>query len=71
MAGRIKAMIDQIIEQRSKGNATLKLTTKTKIMLKGINPEIYTNISEDNQAVEQRLKDIALELGVTVNEGKR
>jgi hypothetical protein len=65
MAGKIKALIDYIIEKRSEGNATLMVTTKTKIMLKGINPEIYTTTSEDNPVIERRLRDIGEELGIT------
>lgn len=65
MAGKIKALIDYIVEKRSQGNPTLMVTTKTKIMLKGINPEIYTVTSEDNPAIEQRLKDIGKELGIS------
>jgi len=34
MAGQIKVMIDQIIENRSKGNALLVSTTQTKLILK-------------------------------------
>ncbi|HEX2956487.1 MAG TPA: hypothetical protein VHO70_06640 [Chitinispirillaceae bacterium] len=66
MAGKIKALIDLIVEKRSQGNPTLAVTTKTKIMLKGINPEIYNNTSEDNAAIEQRVKDIGKELGITI-----
>lgn len=66
MAGKIKALIDLIVEKRSQGNPTLAVTTKTKIMLKGINPEIYNSSSEDNDAVEQRLIAIGKELGITI-----
>jgi hypothetical protein len=66
MAGKIKALIDKIVEKRSQGNPTLMVTTKTKIMLKGVNPEIYTNTSDDDPIVEQRLKDIGKELGLSI-----
>jgi hypothetical protein len=66
MAGKIKALIDLIVEKRSQGSPTRAVTTKTKIMLKGINPEIYTSSSEDNPTIEQRLKEIGKELGITI-----
>jgi len=38
MAGQIRNIIDTIIERRSRGNPTIALTTKTKFILKGVNP---------------------------------
>ena len=64
MAGLIKSMIDSIISQRAKGNATLALTTKTKLVLKGINPERYSSASPDDPAVIAKVQAIAQELGV-------
>ncbi|HOL69975.1 MAG TPA: hypothetical protein PKW45_00910 [Bryobacteraceae bacterium] len=66
MPGQIKRMIDTIIAQRSKGNPTIELTTKTKMILKGINPDRYTSTSEDDPVVIGKLKKIAAELGVTL-----
>ncbi|HOK45641.1 MAG TPA: hypothetical protein PLK67_06910 [Bryobacteraceae bacterium] len=59
-------MIDTIIAQRSKGNPTIELTTKTKMILKGINPDRYTSTSEDDPVVIGKLKKIAAELGGTL-----
>ena len=42
MPGKIKQMIDSIIEQGSKGDPLLVKTTETKLMLKGINTNKYT-----------------------------
>lgn len=36
MAGQIKMLIDEIITERSKGNSTIAMTTRTKILIKGI-----------------------------------
>ena len=66
MAGHIKQMIDSIIEQRSKGNPTLALTTKTKLVLKGINPDRFDAGSPDDPAVMTKVKAIAADLGVAV-----
>lgn len=62
MAGKIKSMIDDIIEKRSKGNATIANTTKTKIRLKGIDIDRYTATSEDDPVVITRLESLYKEL---------
>jgi hypothetical protein len=66
MAGQIKKMLDKIIETRSQGDRVIALTTKTKLVLKGINPEKYGDDSEDDPAVISRVKQIAQELGVAI-----
>ena len=66
MAGQIKKMLDQIIETRSQGDSFLALTTKTKLVLKGVNPEKYDYNSEDNPWVINDVKRIAKEMGVAL-----
>ncbi len=66
MAGRIHHMIDQIVDKRAKGNATIVMTTKTKLMLKGINPEAFNEGSPDDPAVIEKLTGIAHDLGVVL-----
>jgi len=66
MAGQIKHMLDAIVAQRSKGNSTLAMTTKTKLILKGINPDRFDGTSPDDPAVIARVRAIAAELGARV-----
>ncbi|HTZ18442.1 MAG TPA: hypothetical protein VMB78_08380 [Dissulfurispiraceae bacterium] len=66
MAGQVKQLIDTIIRERSKGNTTVATTTKTKLILKGINPDAYSSISEDDLKVLARVREIAAELGVVL-----
>ena len=66
MAGQIKKMLDQIIETRSQGDSFLALTTKTKLVLKGVNPEKYDYNSEDNPWVINEVRRIAKEMGVAL-----
>lgn len=66
MAGQIKKMLDQIIESRSQGDSFLALTTKTKLIFKGVNPEKYDCNSEDDPLVMNKVRQIANELGVTL-----
>ena len=64
MAGQIKRMIDTIIQERSKGNPTLVATTKTKIILKGINPDAFKATSDDDPKIIARVREIGAELGI-------
>lgn len=66
MAGSIKKMIDKIIDQKAKGNVTMINLTKTKLILKGVNPDKFTATSEDDIAVIQKIRVIAKEMGVLV-----
>ncbi len=66
MPGQIKTMIDKIIEQRSKGNATLENTTRTKLLLKGIDPAKFGSTSPDDPAIITKLRSLAGELSVSL-----
>lgn len=64
MAGKIKRMIDTLIEKRANGNQTIVNTTRAKLRLKGISPDNYTLTSEDDPAVIEKLNSLAKELGI-------
>ena len=66
MAGQIKAMIDKIVAERSKGNPILASTTTTKLILKGFDPDAYSSTSPDEPAAIARLRQIAVDLNVTL-----
>lgn len=66
MPGQIKRMMDSILADRARRNPTLALTTKTKLILKGMNPDRFTSTSEDDPAVIAKLRAFASELGITV-----
>jgi hypothetical protein len=65
MAGQIRNIIDTIIERRSKGNPTIALTTKTKFILKGVNPDRFDRASADDPAIVAKVRAIAAEMGVS------
>ena len=67
MPGKIKKMIDAIIEEKSKGSDLIKLTLKTKFVLKGIDPEKFDELSKDDPAVISKLKAIAEKLNVDIS----
>lgn len=66
LAGQIHAMVQSIITQKSKGNAVIANTIKTKIYLKGIAVDKYTPTSPDDFAVIAKIREVAKEFGVTV-----
>ncbi|MEI6205784.1 MAG: hypothetical protein WCP20_03265 [Desulfuromonadales bacterium] len=62
MAGKIKQMIDTIINQRAKDNAMLVGVIKTKLMLKGIDPGKFTLQSPDDPTIIAKLEAVIKEL---------
>jgi len=64
MAGQIKEMIDSIVARRAGDNEIIRKTTRTKLILKGIEIGRWSETSPDDPAVLSRLKEIAIELGV-------
>lgn len=64
MAGKIKNMIDTIVDKRSNGNSTVATLTKSKMVMKGINPEKYTRDSADDPQVIEKLTALAREWNV-------
>jgi len=57
-------MIDLIIEKRLNGYEVLKNTTRTKLIIKGFNPDRWTSQSEDDPAKIAELKQIARDMGI-------
>lgn len=66
MAGKIKTMCNKIIEKRAGGNPVIEKLTKTKLVLKGINPDQFTASSPDDQLIIAKLIQIAKDLGITL-----
>lgn len=64
MAGQIKHIIDDIIEERSKGNPAIKEMTIAKLILKGLNPNKFDENSPDDTVVIEKLLKIAKQLNV-------
>ncbi len=67
MAGAVKRIIDQIIEQRARGNDLLVHTTTAKLLFKGIDPSRYTSQTPDDPRILAQIKEIAKDLGVTLS----
>ena len=57
-------MIDEIIRVKSNGNPTIAVTTRTKLILKGIQPNRFTPSSDDDPVIVAKLRTLAAELNV-------
>ncbi len=62
MAGRIRKMIDSIIEQRTKDNPMMAGVIKTKLALKGIDPTKFTAQSDDDPVIIGKLEAFLKEM---------
>lgn len=66
MAGQAYTMIQSVITQKSKGNAVIANSIRTKMYLKGIAVDKYTPSSPDDQESIKKIREIAKEFGVVV-----
>lgn len=64
MAGKIREMINKIIEERSKGNPAIEQMTIAKLILKGLNPNKFGSSSPDDPEIINKLLVIAKQLNV-------
>lgn len=64
MAGKIRQLLDRVIDQRSQGDAILAITTTTRIILRGVDPARFDANSEDDPMILERVRDMALEFGI-------
>lgn len=64
MPGKIKDIIDNIIQERSKGNPVIAEMTKAKLILKGINPSKFDSYSADDPVIMEKLLNISHLLNV-------
>lgn len=67
MAGKIRKMLDALIRERSHENPLLVNTTKTRLILKGIDPDNFSNSSDDDLVVIQRIRQMADDFGIKLN----
>ncbi len=63
MAGQIKQLIDKLIELRTNGDRGLVAPIKIKLIMKGVDPDLFDANSPDNPMIMQRVKTIAKDMG--------
>jgi len=61
MSGRIKRMLDEIVQKKSGGKLVLANITMTKLTLKGLNPDSFTASSPDDPAIIATTTDYGYE----------
>lgn len=59
LAGKIKEMIEYMIQERSKGNPAIAEMTKAKFILKGLNPDKFNKNSFDDPIIIEKILNIA------------
>ncbi len=64
--GKTKLILDSIITQRSGGDPMIAKVIKTKLMLKGINPDDHSLDSPDDPNLVKKLMELAGKLGVKI-----
>ena len=62
MAGKVRKMLDRIINQHAKDNPMLVGVIKTKLALKGIDPSKFSAASDDDPAIIAKLEVVMKEL---------
>jgi len=66
MPGKIKRLINQIIQQKSGGKQVLANVVATKLILKGIDPDKFNDSSPDDPATIAKVAQIAAQMGVAI-----
>lgn len=64
--GRTRLILDSIITQRSGGDPMIAKLIRTKLILKGINPDTYSLDTPDDPNLVNRLMELAKKLGVEI-----
>jgi predicted ArsR family transcriptional regulator len=62
--GRIKQMIDRILQQQSPNAPHRTMALRTKLLLRGIDPEAYTHQTPDDPKILRLVEEIAQRLGM-------
>jgi hypothetical protein len=66
MKGLARQMIEKIYQQRAAGNEAIVNVLNTKLILKGVYPEAFTETTPDDAEIIKKIKVIAEEMGVRV-----
>jgi hypothetical protein len=66
MAGKIKKHLEEIISTVSNGNKIVRVTTKTKLILRGLDPDRFNESSPDDQDLLNKVQLVAKEFNVTL-----
>jgi hypothetical protein len=62
--GRIRQMLDRILQHPSRGGGSRVMALRTKLLLRGIDPDAYTHQTPDDPVVLRQVEEIAHRLGI-------
>ncbi|MGD0845026.1 MAG: hypothetical protein ABSA06_11760 [Geobacteraceae bacterium] len=64
MAGKIRQIIDEILNKRAKGNEMLTTIIQSKMLLIGVNPNRYTLQSADDPLIIAKLEKLTKQFNI-------
>jgi hypothetical protein len=64
MAGKIRQIIDEILNKRAKGNEMLTTIIQSKMLLIGVNPNRYTLQSADDPLIIAELEKLTKQFNI-------
>jgi len=65
--GRMKKLLDTLIERRAKGDSFLETSTKFKLMLKGVDPDKITVNTPDDEKIIAIIYEIAQKVNIKLD----
>lgn len=66
MAGTVNRLIGRLIELRTRGDAGLVAPMKIKLIMKGVDPDLYASDTPDDPMIVQKVIAIAKEMGYEI-----
>jgi len=64
VSGQVKQMLDQIIAEKGQGDPIMEKLIQTKLLIKGIRVEQFTESSEDDPVFIEKVRQAAQAFGV-------
>ncbi len=65
--GRTKALIEELIDKKAKGDTFQVSNVKIKLLLKGIMPDSITDDTPDSDEIINKIFEVAKDFNITLN----
>lgn len=66
MAGQAHQLIEKLVTTRAQGNASVALSTRTKLLMQGIDSAKWTPTSPDDPAMIAKIRSVATAMGLSI-----
>lgn len=66
MAGQVHQLIEKLVSGRAAGNKSVELSTRTKLLMQGIDSAKWTPTSPDDAAMIAKVRSVAGAMGVSL-----